>query len=142
MICTFIGNRDTPPEVEKPLEEAIVQLIEKGVTTFYVGHQGHFDGMARRVLQRLKETYPEIACVVVLAYMNVDTRGMGETIYPEGLENVPPKFAIDFRNRYMLKMADHVITYVRFSFRGAGKYAEIAERMEKRGEITVIPLYK
>ena len=142
MICTFIGNRDTPPEVEKPLEEAILRLIEKGVTTFYVGHHGKFDWMAHRVLHRLMETtHPEIACVVVLAYMNMDVRGWGETMVPEGLEKVPPKFGIDHRNRYMLKCADYVITYVRFTFRGAGNYAEIAQKMEEKGEITVIPLY-
>ncbi len=140
MICTFFGHRDCPPEMEQPLEEAILRLISQGVTTFYVGHQGHFDGMARRVLLRLKEAQPEIHCVTVLAYLNTDVREYGETLYPEGLETVPQRFAVDFRNRFMLNHADFVVTYVKHSFGGAAKYAELARKMEEKGRLSVISL--
>lgn len=47
----------------------------------------------------------------------------------EGFEKVPPKFSIDFRNRYMLKHADFVVAYVAHDFgTGAAKYVALAKR--------------
>ena len=57
--CTFFGQSDSPTETIKPLlTEEIVNLIEsKSVTTFFVGNQGNFDNMVRRVLIDLSKKH-------------------------------------------------------------------------------------
>ena len=53
--------------------------------------------------------------------------GTFETIYPEGLENVPPQFAIDKRNRWMIEQSDFVVVYVKHAIGGAVKFKNIAD---------------
>ena len=50
------------------------------------------------------------------------------TIYPEGIETAPKRFAIDYRNRWIVGQADIVVAYVRRSFGGAAKFVDMAER--------------
>ncbi|MBQ8746337.1 MAG: hypothetical protein IJZ08_00525 [Clostridia bacterium] len=136
MICTFFGHRDTPDGVRDLLRDILVNLIEEGAETFYLGNQGRFDDMALGILKKLKVVYPHIRYAVVLAYMPESTRGFSaantETVYPDGLENTPPRYAIDKRNRWMLAQADTVVTYVTHDIGGAAKYKRIAERKRKR----------
>ena len=53
-------------------------------------------------------------------------------MYPEGIETVPRRFAMDWRNRWMLKQADYVVTYITHSWGGAAKVAEKAVKSGKR----------
>ena len=138
MNVTFFGHRDTPQDLAKKLETALIEVIEHdGADTFYVGNQGNFDVMVRQTLQKLKKIYPQIEYAVVLAYMpgscKEDKRTRDDpTIYPEGLEQVPPKFAIVKRNSWLIEHSDLVITYSRDSFGGAGKWKEYAKKKGKR----------
>jgi hypothetical protein len=50
---------------------------------------------------------------------------------PEGIETVPKRFAISWRNKWMLSRADYVVTYITRSWGGAAQFAELAERKEK-----------
>jgi hypothetical protein len=136
MTCTFFGHRDCPSDVYGKLYDTIVYLIEnQGVNTFWVGEEGGFDRMVQRVLLEVQGQYPNIACFAVKAYYNpqkTDERSLLQSIYPECLEAVPKRFAIDRRNRYMIEMSEVVITYVRTSIGGAAKFVEIAVRKKKR----------
>ncbi|MBR6694164.1 MAG: hypothetical protein IKL62_04365 [Clostridia bacterium] len=120
------------------LKEKIIDLIiYEHVDKFYIGNQGRFDYMASKVLDEIKMDYPFIVFSVVLAYMpqKVCEWDEGKYInseYPEVLANVPRRFAIDKRNRWMLEHSDFVITHVTRSFGGAAKFKEIAERKNKR----------
>ena len=58
------------------------------------------------------------------------------TILPEGIETVPPRFAISYRNKWMIEQSDYVITYVIHSWGGAAQFKELAEKKGK----TVIEL--
>ena len=112
--CTFFGHRDCPDSVYPKLLSAIDSLIlSNGVDRFYVGHQGHFDALALKALRELKKQHPEITYHVVLAYLPQRQLPYDpeETIYPEGLETVPPRFALSRRNDWMLASAEYVITY-------------------------------
>ena len=127
--CTFFGHRDTPKEIEPSLRAVLTELVEqKGVTQFYVGNQGGFDHMVEAVLAHLQNQYPHICSTVVLAYLPKEKNNSENTLYPEGLELVPPKFAIDRRNRWMLDHADYVVTYVVRPFGGAAKFKLLAEK--------------
>ena len=131
--CTFFGHRDTPENAEEPLRKILIQLIEKeSVSLFYVGNQGNFDRIVRKVLKFFKQIYPHITYYVVLAYFpNSTQEDCTDTIYPDGLEWTPPKFAIDKRNRWMLERSDFVVSYVVHTFGGAGKFMELAEKKGK-----------
>ena len=138
--CCFFGHRDTPSEISDKLERAIINLIEnKSVDSFYVGNQGGFDSMVRNTLKKLKIKYPHINYAVVLAYMptRADGQDYSDTIYPDGLENVPPKFAIDWRNRWLIDNSAYVIAYISRSYGGAAKFYGLAVKKKKR----VINLY-
>ena len=137
MVCCFFGHRDTPSTVKPDLIECITSLIEEGVTEFLVGNQGAFDAIVLSALRIVKEQYPHITYNVVLAYMPAKKEEYTyadpmETMYPEGLESVPKKFAISWRNDWMLKESDIVVCYVRHSFGGSGKFVEKAIKQNKR----------
>ena len=141
MICTFFGHRDTPERATSLLHDSIVDLIEnKGVTNFYVGYNGNFDVMVFKKLQQLSGYYP-IKYNIVLPY--IPTEGKYNTdvsscsLLPDGIESVPKKFAISYRNRWMIEQSDFVITYVSHSFGGAAQFRALALRKGK----TVIDLY-
>lgn len=136
--CCFFGHRDTPSRIADSLEETIVDLIEnKSVNTFYVGNQGHFDAMVRSTLKKLKEKYPHIKYSVVLVYMPGKNNeyskddDYADTIYLDGLENVPPKFAIDRRNKWFIDNSDNVVAYITHSWGGAAKFYELAMKRKK-----------
>lgn len=137
MFCTFFGHRNTPDEIRPLLHKTLIELIEKqGVDTFYVGDQGNFDHMVKKELKKLTAIYPHIRYFVVLAYMPrkrraLDVADYSDTIYPDGLENVPRRFAIDRRNRMMVEWSDIVVTYVCYSVGGAAKFKEFAEKKKK-----------
>lgn len=135
--CTFFGHRNAPQKIESALQAVLIDLIENHhVYGFYVGNQGNFDKMARKILKRLKDIYPHIFYFVVLAYMPCNDqnpeKNFSDTIFPDGLEHTPPKFAIDRRNHWMLNQCDYVITYVNHLFGGAGKFKQLAEKRGKQ----------
>lgn len=124
--CTFFGHKNTPERIRPLLHEVLADLIENNNTDmFYVGNQGSFDSMVVRELKELKKDYPHIKYSVVLAYMPVKNVKLGtdysDTVYPDGLDDIPQKFAIDKRNRMMLDWSDTVVTYVCCSYGGASR---------------------
>lgn len=137
MTCTFFGHRNTPQSIEANLRSVLIDLIEnKGVDNFYVGNQGGFDSMVRQYLKQLAANYPHIRYAVVLAYLptkniEFDCFDYSDAIFPDGLENVPPRFAIDMRNRWMIENSEYVVVYVRQAFGGAAKFKSLAEKKER-----------
>ena len=129
---TFFGHRDTPKEIEPALRLTLIDLIEnKNATVFYVGNHGNFDAMVLRQLEDLSKTYP-IKYYVVLAYMPGKNAEPDEhTILPEGIESVPRRFAINYRNKWMLGKSDIVVTYVTRPFGGAWEFEQTAKKMNK-----------
>ena len=51
---------------------------------------------------------------------------------PEGIEKVPKRYAILWRNKWMIEHADYVVTYVTRSCGGSAKFQGIAIKMDKR----------
>lgn len=131
--CTFFGHRDCPDSIAQPLQQALLECITWGVDCFYVGNQGKFDAMVHRQLQALAQQFPHLRYGVVLAYPpgKGQTPDYPDTMFPEGLESVHPRYAIDRRNRWMLAHSDIVIAYVTHSWGGAAKYVQLASRQGK-----------
>ncbi len=136
MVCTFFGHREIEQEIISLLKSTLTDLIEnKDVTTFLVGHNGGFDAVVRALLKDLSDIYPHIKYSVVLAYRPIEkeknpTFDFSDTIYPDALAGVHPKYAIDRRNRWMIDKSDYVVTYVKYHG-GAAKFKTLAERSGK-----------
>lgn len=137
MTCTFFGHRTITDDIEHKLYALIENLIiNNGVSLFYVGNQGAFDYCVRNCLKILRQKYPHIRYAVVLAYLPRETKkddyeDYSDTIFPDGLEVTPPKFAIVKRNRWMIEKSDYVITYVKNPYGGAAKFKELSEKKGK-----------
>jgi len=139
LVCSFFGHSNCPDSIRQNLKEEIVKIIGGPETVyFYVGHQGHFDGMVRSIMKELiKEGY-DINYSVVLAYMpgkkyEFDASNeYADTMYPEGLESVHPKFAITWRNNWMVEQADVILCYVKYHTGGAYQFVEKARRKGKK----------
>ena len=135
--CTFFGHRECPEAIRPKLRAVVTELIEgRGVELFYVGQQGGFDAMAWAVLRELAGERPHIRYAVVLEHMPGrrelwERLDYTETLLPEGIESVYPRYAIAWRNDWMLRRADYVVTYITHPWGGAAQYAEKARRQGK-----------
>lgn len=136
--CTFFGHHDAPLSLF-PLICAEIErmIVERGVTHFYVGTTGDFDCMAYHALQKVLPQYPSVKFETVLAYLpRVYDKDMEVPVFtenllmPDGIEKVPPRFAISYRNRWMVKHADYVIAFVHRGG-GAEQFVRLAERQKK-----------
>ena len=132
--CCFFGHREVTHNIREKLKATIEKLItEDGVTDFYVGHQGQFDSMAYSVLKELKAKFPHIRYTVVLAYMpdeRIKELYGEDTLFPDGLETVPKRFAISKRNDWMIQQSGFAVCYV---YKITGSAAKFREKAEKKG---------
>lgn len=134
LTVTFFGHRDMPRNIRPLLEMVLIDLIKNhAADLFYVGNQGAFDDMVIKTLQVVKRQYPFIQYAVVLAYLpGRNEENYSDTVFPEGLESVPRRYAVFKRNQWMVNHADIVITYVSYTTGGAARFKEISEKKGKR----------
>ncbi len=134
-VCTFFGHRECPETIKPVLKNTLADLIvNHGVDLFYVGNQGQFDAYVRAILRELVQKYPQTHYAVVLAYMpgaRNEYEDFSDTMLPEGIESVHPRFAISWRNDWLLRQTDFVVTYITHTWGGAYKYAEKAKMQGK-----------
>lgn len=134
--CCFFGHRVVTGNINERLKREIEDLIQnENVTTFYVGNQGAFDSMVLSALKIMKDKYPQIEYTVVLAYLRNSTDVLPDeknTLYPEGIESVPKRFAISWRNDWLINHSDYVICYITHITGGAAKYVAKAKNKGKR----------
>ena len=115
--CFMFGHGDAPESIMPRILAAIeAQYRDNGVTAFHVGNRGSFDRMAAAAVKQVKQQFPEISLILVLAYhpgeRAVDlSEGFDGSYYPP-LENTPKRYAIVRANQHMIDMADSVICYV------------------------------
>ncbi len=132
--CTFFGHRDAPESLYPALLQTIEQLIlQEKVTCFFVGNHGAFDRLAYNALRQMRKYYPHIHIAVVLAYMPSakDERYSEDSLLPEGIETVPKRFSINYRNEWMLRRSTYVISYVIRRFGGAARCVDLAKARNK-----------
>ena len=134
-VCTFFGHRECPDSIKTHLRDVLIDLITNhDVDMFYVGNQGRFDVIVRSVLREVKNEYPQINYAVVLAYIpgrQIEYDDYSDTMLPEGIESVHPRYAISWRNNWMLRQSDYVVTYITHSWGGAAQFAKKAEKLRK-----------
>ena len=136
-VCCFFGHHDTSDNIRDLLCEQVETLIKNGAENFYIGNHGHFDFLALGVLRQMKEKYPHITYAVVLSRMpdrHTDEYlyyKPEESLFPDGLEKVPKRYGILWRNDWMLKQSDTVVCYVNHYLGGAGRMLEKALKQGK-----------
>ena len=137
MTCSFFGHKDTPQSVYPKLLDAVEDLIvNRDVSSFMVGNQGEFDSMVLKALRELKTVYPHICYSVVQAYMPREKQiyefyDPTETFLPEGIETVPKRFAISWRNKWMVRESQIVVCYITHSWGGAAQFVKYSEKLGK-----------
>lgn len=130
--CTFFGHRDSPDNQYEKLYNTIEKLItNNNVTIFYIGTQGNFDSLAHRALKELRKKYTNIKINRVLAYMPKCGEAAEDSIIPEGIELVHPKYAISWRNKWMIEQSDYIISFISHSFGGAAEFVDLARKKNK-----------
>ena len=136
--CTFFGHHDCPSSIKPKPRDALIDLIENhAVDMFYLGQQGAFDGIVRSVLKEMVSVYPHIRYAVVLERLppkrdEFDPRDYSDTMLPEGIETIHPRFAISWRNNWMIKQSEYVVTYITHPWGGVAQFAEKATKQNKR----------
>ena len=134
--CTFFGHRYVYDKIDEILTSLLIELIENDISVFYVGSQGAFDNIVLKTLKLLKIKFPHISYYVVLAYLPMEKNKYcidctENTIYPDGLESVPKKYAIVKRNKWMIEKSDYVVVYVKHSFSNAEKFRLLSEKKNR-----------
>lgn len=111
-------------------------ITEYGVTTFYCGNYGNFDMICATILQFLKIRFP-ISVIFVTPYIDEKYLNKAQMqllyddiLYP-ALENVPRRYAIIARNKYMINHADIVIAGVYKSYGNAYGFLKYARAKNK-----------
>ncbi|MBQ8503670.1 MAG: hypothetical protein IJ491_05260 [Clostridia bacterium] len=134
MICAFFGHRSCPFAVEETLEEEIEKLLlSADVDTFYVGNKGAFDRFVQSALRNIKERYPYIKMFIVLDYIptqKVEFEGF-EIIIPDSIENVPKRFIMSYRNKWMINECDVAIVYCVYTVGNTQRHVDMLKRKGK-----------
>ena len=134
MIITFCGHSDfqITEEYERKVFEFFERKIGDSFVDVYLGGYGGFDSFAYECCKKYKEKHPNMSLIFVTPYLDVKYKQMGydSVIYP-GLENKPLRFAVIYRNRYMVEKADYIIAFVSRSFGGAYKTYKYAKSKKK-----------
>lgn len=120
MRACFIGHRTIQKnnELISLLKQTIVELINKGVTTFLFGSMSEFDDLSWEIVTSLKTTYPFIKRVYVRsAYQYIDNHykkylleSYEETYFPPKLENAG-KYSYVERNYEMIDKSTYCVFY-------------------------------
>jgi uncharacterized phage-like protein YoqJ len=106
----------------------------------YLGGYGGFDSFAYTCCKKYQSTHRNITIWFITPYITESyqknrlehySRMYDGIIYPE-IENKPLKFAITYRNRWMVEKSDYVIAYVDHAFGGAYKTYRYAKTKGKR----------
>jgi len=132
--CFLIGHREATDELIPKLIQVIeTHVIEYHVEEFIVGTYGGFDHAAARALAVVKQRHPHIRLILLLPYHPTKRtvqlpKHFDNSWYPEGLESVPPRFAIIRANCYAIDHADCLIAYVWHAASNARNALEYAQR--------------
>ncbi len=141
MIIYFCGHSDF--KETKQSEQKIVSFLEKTIgdnnADMYLGGYGNFDEFAYKCCKKYKESHSNVSLIFVTPYLTFQYQKnhllhlkcrYDAVIYPE-IEEKPLRFAILYRNKWMVEKADYVVCAIERSFGGAYKIYLYAQRKKK-----------
>ena len=141
MIVAFCGHSSytESEEDEQKILSILTRIIGDRNAEVYLGGYGFFDAFARRCARKYQENHPNIKLVLITPYITPDYSKnhlkqafalYDEILYPS-IEDKPLKFAISYRNKWMVESADYVIAYVTHAWGGAYQTYKHAKRKKK-----------
>ena len=141
MIVTFCGHSQYTEtgEDEQKILSLLTEIIGDHHAELYLGGYGSFDSFARTCGKKYQETHPNTRLIFVTPYITIDYQKnhldynkdlYDEILYPN-LEDKPLKFAISYRNKWMVEQADYVIAYITHDWGGAYQTYRHAQRKKK-----------
>ena len=141
MIITFCGHSNlfATEELEIKMLALLEEIIGKEPAEIYLGDYGDFDAMAYKCCKKFKEVNPNISLLFVTPYITEEYQRnrlrhlegkYDAIIYPQ-IEDKPLRFAITYRNRWMIDKADCLICAISHTFGGAYKTFMYAKRKKK-----------
>ena len=146
--CFFIGHREAPESLLPILAKEVERhFVEYGVSSFIVGHYGHFDRLAARAVIEIKEKHDGISLTMLLPDPPAEKvialpKGFDGSVYPEGQESVPRRFAIVRANRWAIKQSDYLIIYAIHPGSNAMRFLEYARGQERNRKMAITQLRK
>ena len=151
--CCFSGHRKIPPQqyhsIAERLENAVIKLVNDGVSSFCAGGALGFDALAAMTVLKLKSRFPFIKLNLVLP-CRTQTRGWRRediALYEEIKEAADTvkytseeysRGCMHIRNRYMV---DHSNVCVCYLTEGRGGTAYTVSYAQKKA-LTIINLAK
>lgn len=143
MVVAFFGHSSLyiTDELCNDIYGTIKKIIHHGEKlSFYCGGYGDFDNLCARICRSIKKGNPLCEVVFITPYITetqqrkikelMDKKLYDSVIYPP-LETVPPRFAISKRNEWIIQQADLIIAYVKYTYGGAYKALQYAQRKKK-----------
>ena len=141
MVITFCGHAQFPiaEEYEQKLLAFLEEKIGDNPADFYLGGYGAFDSFAYDCCKKYKKSHPNVSLILITPYMSVEyqrnhleyqKKQYDEILYPE-IEDKPLKFAISYRNKWMVEQADYLICGISHDWGGAYKTYQHAKRKNK-----------
>ena len=143
--CFLIGKHDAPERIRDSLDRAVEECAADGITLFVVGSRGNFDRLAAQSVLRLKHRRAEVTLLLLLAYHPAERPadlpdGFDGTLYPEGMERVPRRFAIARANERVAGGARRIIAYTDGTPGGTERLLRRAEAYERTGKCRIVLL--
>lgn len=124
---------------ERKILEVLKEKVGDGKVEMLFGGYGYFDDFAYDCAKKLKETNQKVALIYVTPYLTVNyqsdqlkhiEKSYDGIVYPD-IEDKPMKFAISYRNRWMVDKADFIIFGIDHDWGGAYNTYIYAKRKKK-----------
>ena len=146
MIVAFCGHSEYMGTLED--EKNVLDFLECRVgdesVEFFLGEYGGFDRFAYNCARKYQKKHPVARLVFITPYLSegflkkhIDSQHRFDDILYPNLETVLPRYAITYRNRWIVEQADLLISYVVLSYGGAYKMYRYAK--QKNREIYNLP---
>ena len=141
MVIAFCGHSKyiRRSEDEKKVLEILKNRVGDTKSEFFLGEYGNFDSFAYDCSKKFKKNHPDAKLVLITPYLAVESQKnqidhnkdrFDLVIYPE-LENIPRRYAILHRNKWIVKQADIIIAYITHEYGGAYTTYRYAKRNHK-----------
>ena len=121
------------------MSDILLKIIENKQVDFYLGGYGNFDTFAYSCCKSLKQSNKNINLHFITPYITLDyqtnhlkalSKDYDTIIYPQ-IEDKPLRYAITYRNQWMIDKADIFIACVTRKYGGAYKTLCYAKRKGK-----------
>ncbi|MBE6648307.1 MAG: hypothetical protein E7614_02160 [Ruminococcaceae bacterium] len=141
MIITFCGHSHYKGNAEdmKKILDFLEEKVGDSKAEMYLGEYGGFDEFAYECCKKYKENHPAVSLIFVTPYITPEYQNnhlsyqkdrFDSILYPE-IEDKPLRFAISYRNKYMVEQADYVIACIDHKTGGAYQAYVHAKRRKK-----------